>query len=72
MMNREQWINECAARFAWAGCSAFAARDCAITEFILRCRDEPLDSAPELPADRWPEPSEAADDSMHEWEHEDA
>ncbi len=71
-MDRKQWIDECAERFSWAGCSAFSARDCAIAEFNIWCRDEPIDNSPELPNDRWPAPIEAADDSMREWENDDA
>lgn len=69
-MTRERWIEQCAARFKWAGCSDFAAQDCAITEFNIRCREEPMDCAPELPAATWPDPAEAADDQMREWEHD--
>lgn len=67
-MDREQWIEQCAARFKWAGCSDFAAKDCAITEFNIRCRDEPMDGAPELPSEQWPVPTDAADDAMDYWE----
>lgn len=67
---REQWLEACAARFKWAGCSDFAAKDCAITEFNIRCREETLDGAAEQPADRWPDPAEAADDAMREWDHD--
>lgn len=67
-ITREDWIEQCAARFLACGCSEFAAKDCAITEFDIQCCDEALDSAPELPCDRWPDPREAADDSMREWE----
>ena len=66
-MTREQWIEQCADRFRSAGLLAFSAKDCAITEFLLRCQDEPIDGAPLLPPDRWPAPEEAADDVMREW-----
>lgn len=66
-MTREAWIQACAAAFAAAGYSEYSARDHAITEFNIRCRDEPLDCAPELPADRWPAPAEAATDAIREY-----
>ena len=67
---RQQWLEACAARFKWAGCNDFSAKDCAIGEFNYRCREEPMDCAPKLPIDRWPDPTEAADDAMREWEHD--
>ncbi len=67
-MTREQWIAECAARFSWAwGYSNEAAMSCAIVEFNIACRDEPMDDSPELPVDRWPSPMEKADDAANEW-----
>lgn len=69
-MTREQWIEQCAARFKWAGCSDFAAKDCAINEFLFRCQDEPIEFAPHLPAEQWPVPADAADDAMREWEND--
>lgn len=63
-MTRLQWIEQCAARFKEIGHSDYVARDCAITEFNIRCRDEPMDSAPELSDDRWPSPRDAADEAM--------
>ena len=69
-MNRTEWIDECAKRYEWAGCSEFVARDCAITTFNLRCRVEPLDTSPEAPSDTWPTPTDAADDEMREWEND--
>jgi hypothetical protein len=66
---RDQWIDTCAARFVEAGgCTQFAARDMAISEFNIRCRDEPLDHSPMLPCDQWPAPKDAADDAIYEWD----
>lgn len=66
-MTRDEWIQQCAARFRAAGSSEFAAKDLAISEFYIRCQEEPLEGSPHLPADRWPDPADAAEDAMSQW-----
>ncbi len=69
-ITRDQWIERCAARFKSAGCNDFSAKDCAIGEFNIRCRLEPMDDAPEQHPALWPDPADAADDAMREWEND--
>jgi hypothetical protein len=68
-MTYDAWIARCAEALAReGGISAHLARDCAITEFNIRCREEPLDTEPMLPVDRWPDPRDAALNVLHEWD----
>lgn len=63
---REMWIQRCAAVIEGAGYHLRVARDWAITEFNIACREEPMDGAPELPADQWPDPASMARDLLEE------
>lgn len=66
-MDRDTWIEACTRAFE-RRYDPFDALSLAMTEFNIRCRDEPLDSAPELPVDRWPDPSQAAEDALREYD----
>jgi len=66
-MTREEWITRCTATFESAGYHYRPARDFAITEFNIACRDEPIDGSPELPVDRWPVPEDVAAMALNEW-----
>ena len=69
-MTREWWLEDCAARFRWANCAPDAAQQMALAEFTNRCRIEPMDDSPMEEVVFWPDPTEAADDAMREWDHD--
>lgn len=65
-MDREQWVTACAAVFEGQGYHLFVARDYALTEFLIRCCEEPIEGEPQLPVDRWPDPAQAAREALEE------